>query len=151
MQQFRFKAPLLPLVSETTGYGVADSLETERTILSPAEVVELDDERYVVRAETSSEVKLCKEEGPFLVYGGGEPTAPKVKAVCSKRRKLSSLMTWMRRMIRKTETRSGGSEEDGVNGADTRELKGEVDEQKVTTVGSEVATVSSTEAGIVKS
>lgn len=45
-----------------------------------------------MRAEASFGVELCSEEGAFLFYDGGKPSALKAKDVGSKWRKVLSSM-----------------------------------------------------------
>lgn len=73
VQESRFTAPALPLVSVTLGDKISHHLQVERPVMSRSEVVELDDERGAVRAERSFELELCLEERPCLVYRKGKP------------------------------------------------------------------------------
>lgn len=69
MPQLCFAAPTLPLELATLDNGTAYRLEIGRPAMFCAEVLELNDEGNVLRAEPSSGVKLYLEKSPSLCYG----------------------------------------------------------------------------------
>lgn len=105
MQQCCFTAPALPLVLVTPADIVAHLLQTERAVMSRAEIVEFDDEKNTVRRQTLSRVELCLENNPSLVYETKEKMAVKVKEEGSENRKLLARMVSISKRRRKTRRR----------------------------------------------
>lgn len=106
--------------------------------MSREEVEELDDEGKNVLEKASFGVELRPEESAFLVYREGEPAAPKVKEMGSKKRKLSSSTILVSGKKRKTARRSVGGEEDRVRRPEVETVVVDVDEENATAVSREL-------------
>lgn len=106
-------ASALPLAFATSRDDIAHSLQIERPSMSFAEVVELHDERDVVRRKTPSKVELHLEESPSLLYEEGELRVPKLKETSSKKGKLLSSLIWADKKKRKSATRRESGKKDG--------------------------------------
>lgn len=72
-----------------------------------------------MRAEASSEVEFGLEVDLSFVTGEGLPSFAKLKKVGPKKRKLSPSMILTGKQERKSATRSGGGEKDGIHGTNT--------------------------------
>lgn len=58
-QQFRFTAPAVPFLFATLGAEISHLVQTERTAIYCAAVVEIDSEVSAAHSETSSAVQIC--------------------------------------------------------------------------------------------
>lgn len=74
----------------TLGKETAHPRQLERAVRSRGEIVELFDERTAVRGAASSGVEFRLERDSSHLCKGAEPPATNLKAVCRKKRKLSS-------------------------------------------------------------
>lgn len=84
--QSGFTVSALLLVFATHGDPAGHPMQVARPAMSRAEIVDLDDERSVVRAEASSVVQLCLEDGTSIVYGEGRPPVLKGEEMASKKK-----------------------------------------------------------------
>lgn len=140
VKQFCFMAPELLFVYETLGDDTAYPLQAEQQGMSSAEMLEVDDERNVLREEASSGVNLYLENGLYLLEGRGEQPVRNAKEVGSKMRKLSSSVMSVEKKRRNTARRRESGEKDGVRGAESKEVEVTVDEKKKTMTTEKVET-----------
>lgn len=137
VQQSCFRASALPRVFATFADETAHPLQIKQPAGCCVQVAKLDDEGNVLRGEVSSAIELCLEESPSLLYEKEEYPAPEVRDVVSNKEKLSSSTISISKNKNKTATRSEGGEEDGLRGAEPKEVGVEVDEWKLTMVSKE--------------
>lgn len=140
VQQLCFTVLALPLFFATSGNVAAYSLQIKAPDTFRAEIVELDKESNNASADAACAVKICLEEGPFFVYKEKCAPAPRAREILSKKTMLSSSIVSIGRKKRKTATRSGGGENDGLREAETEQVRIETGEENLKLVGKEKIT-----------
>lgn len=128
VQNFQLAVSALSPVAATVGNRSAHPPQIERPAVSCEKVVELNHEGIVVRGKALSAVQLSLEKSLSLVYGGEQSPIPKIKEIGSKKKRLLFSMILVGKKKRKTPTRNGSGEKDGVWDAGAEEVRTESNE-----------------------